>query len=70
MSLSSPKPAGGQEQDRQLTHEAGFDYHMVKPVDPTALIKLLAGLSEVAEKNTRRQEGILLEIAELPNSTS
>ena len=60
----------GQEQDRQLTHEAGFDYHMVKPVDPTALIKLLAGLSEVAEKNTRRQEGILLEIAELPNSTS
>jgi CheY-like chemotaxis protein len=34
----------GQEEDRRRTHEAGFDYHMTKPVDPQALLKLLAGL--------------------------
>ncbi|HEV3263804.1 MAG TPA: ATP-binding protein, partial [Gemmataceae bacterium] len=34
----------GQEEDRRRSHEAGFDYHMVKPVDPDALMKLLAGL--------------------------
>jgi PAS domain S-box-containing protein len=34
----------GQEDDRQRTHEVGFDHHMVKPVDPQALMKLLAGL--------------------------
>ena len=32
----------GQEEDRRLTHEAGFDYHMVKPVNPKELMKLLA----------------------------
>ena len=34
----------GQEEDRRLSHEAGFDQHMVKPVDPQALMKVLAGL--------------------------
>ena len=34
----------GQDEDRQRTHEAGFDYHMVKPVDPDDLMKLLASL--------------------------
>jgi CheY-like chemotaxis protein len=33
-----------QEEDRQLTREAGFDHHMVKPVDPRALMKLLVEL--------------------------
>jgi DNA-binding response OmpR family regulator len=37
----------GQEEDRRLSHEAGFDYHMVKPVDPQELMKLLAGLLQV-----------------------
>jgi CheY-like chemotaxis protein len=32
----------GQEDDRRRSQEAGFDYHMVKPVDPQALMKLLA----------------------------
>ncbi len=32
----------GLEEDRQKTHDAGFDCHMVKPVDPVALKKLLA----------------------------
>jgi CheY-like chemotaxis protein len=31
----------GQEQDRQLTSEAGFDAHWVKPVDLSALHTLL-----------------------------
>jgi DNA-binding response OmpR family regulator len=36
-----------QEEDRRLSHEAGFDYHMVKPVDPQELMKLLAGFQQV-----------------------
>jgi PAS domain S-box-containing protein len=35
----------GQEEDRRRTEEAGFNEHMVKPVDPAALMKLLASLS-------------------------
>jgi CheY-like chemotaxis protein len=34
----------GQEEDRRRTEEAGFNEHMVKPVDPDALMKLLASL--------------------------
>jgi CheY-like chemotaxis protein len=34
----------GQEEDRRHSHEAGFDQHLVKPVDVAALEKLLAGL--------------------------
>jgi CheY-like chemotaxis protein len=34
----------GQEEDRRRSHEAGFDHHMVKPVDPQTLMKLLADL--------------------------
>jgi signal transduction histidine kinase/ActR/RegA family two-component response regulator len=40
----------GQEEDRQRTREAGFDHHLVKPVDPDALMKLLAGLPVAAKK--------------------
>jgi PAS domain S-box-containing protein len=32
----------GQEEDRRRCMQAGFDYHIMKPVDPDALIKLLA----------------------------
>jgi CheY-like chemotaxis protein len=32
----------GQEEDRKRSHDAGFDYHLTKPVDPVALQKLLA----------------------------
>ena len=32
----------GQEEDRQKTREAGFDAHLVKPIDFAALTKLLA----------------------------
>ncbi len=34
----------GQEEDKRRAQEAGFNFHMVKPVDPAALEKLLAGL--------------------------
>jgi len=31
----------GQHEDRRRSHEAGFDHHMVKPVDPRVLMTLL-----------------------------
>jgi PAS domain S-box-containing protein len=34
----------GQEDDRRRSHEAGFNFHLVKPVEPAALEALLAGL--------------------------
>ncbi len=37
----------GQDGDRRQSAEAGFDHHMVKPVDPEALMTLLAGLDIV-----------------------
>jgi PAS domain S-box-containing protein len=38
----------GHESDRRRTREAGFDHHMVKPVDPNALCELLHGLARRA----------------------
>lgn len=38
----------GQEEDRRRSREAGFDHHLVKPVDPPALEALLAGLPPAA----------------------
>jgi signal transduction histidine kinase len=35
----------GQDEDRLRSTEAGFDYHLVKPVDPSELEKLLDGLA-------------------------
>lgn len=37
----------GQDEDRRKSEEAGFDQHLVKPVDPKALMKLLAGMDSV-----------------------
>ena len=34
----------GQDKDRYRTHEAGFDHHLVKPVDPQSLMSILAHL--------------------------
>ncbi|HVE89636.1 MAG TPA: PAS domain S-box protein [Burkholderiaceae bacterium] len=31
-----------QDEDRRRSHEAGFDFHLVKPIEPAALEKLLA----------------------------
>jgi signal transduction histidine kinase/ActR/RegA family two-component response regulator len=40
----------GQEDDRRRTQEAGFDHHLVKPVDPDALQELLARTTLVGQK--------------------
>jgi two-component system, chemotaxis family, CheB/CheR fusion protein len=37
----------GQEEDRHRSKEAGFDAHMVKPVDQDALLKLIGSLPPV-----------------------
>jgi CheY-like chemotaxis protein len=37
----------GQEQDRRRAREAGFDYHLVKPVDYDELLALLARRASV-----------------------
>ena len=37
----------GQDDDRCKTADAGFDHHLVKPVETDALLKLLAGLTPV-----------------------
>jgi CheY-like chemotaxis protein len=34
----------GQQEDRERSREAGFTAHMVKPVDPDRLLKLLDSL--------------------------
>jgi two-component system CheB/CheR fusion protein len=37
----------GQDEDRRRSHEAGFDHHLVKPVDAAALDKLIASFPSV-----------------------
>ncbi|MFC7335546.1 PAS domain S-box protein [Haloferula chungangensis] len=39
----------GQEEDRERTSEAGFDHHLVKPLDPKKLLGLLKSISEERE---------------------
>lgn len=41
----------GQEADRLRTREAGFDHHLVKPVDVAALTSLLAALDQPTGRN-------------------
>ncbi len=38
----------GQDEDRQRTKDAGFDHHMVKPVDPQEIMKILASMAAPA----------------------
>jgi CheY-like chemotaxis protein len=40
----------GQDEDRRKSAAAGFDRHLVKPVDPSVLMKLLADLDVVKER--------------------
>ena len=40
----------GQEADKRMSQEAGFDHHMVKPVDPRALVKHLAEVNVIKER--------------------
>jgi two-component system OmpR family response regulator len=38
----------GSEEDRERARAAGFDFHLVKPVDPERLMELLAALSQAS----------------------
>jgi CheY-like chemotaxis protein len=41
----------GQEQDRRRSREAGFDHHLVKPVEPAVLQDLLASAGRSQMQN-------------------
>jgi CheY-like chemotaxis protein len=38
----------GQDEDKRQSKAAGFDHHLVKPVDPVVVEELLAGLPKMA----------------------
>lgn len=46
----------GQEEDRKKSESAGFNLHMVKPVDPQSLLKLLRELEKTASTTTRSSD--------------
>jgi CheY-like chemotaxis protein len=37
----------GQEEQRRQARVAGFDYHLTKPIEPDALIRLLVSASDL-----------------------
>ena len=41
----------GQEEDRARTEQAGFDGHLVKPIDPASVLNLLASIAEDAKRS-------------------
>lgn len=41
----------GEASDRQKTREAGFDHHLVKPLDSTKLLEILSALAKKAASN-------------------
>ena len=43
----------GKDEDRKLSQEAGFDHHLVKPVDLTTLEKLLASILASVNRLTK-----------------
>jgi CheY-like chemotaxis protein len=47
----------GSSEDRARSREAGFDEHLVKPVDPAALARVLASLECAIEAHDPRQDG-------------
>jgi PAS domain S-box-containing protein len=47
----------GQDEDRRQSEEAEFDAHMVKPVEPRALMKLLVELQQLKSSPANRSSG-------------
>jgi CheY-like chemotaxis protein len=47
----------GQEEDRRRSREAGFDHHMVKPIDPIALEAFLAAVDSVRQPSVPNLPG-------------
>jgi len=47
----------GQEEDRRLAHEAGFDDHLVKPASAAALSELLSSVGETSRGHVRPNAG-------------
>jgi len=45
----------GQEEDKRRSREAGFDVHLVKPVDPQAMAKILAETDGPRPINSQKQ---------------
>lgn len=43
----------GQDEDRRRAEEAGFDHHLVKPVDPDVLQQLLARITSATTRGER-----------------
>ncbi len=43
----------GQDADRLRSQEVGIDLHMIKPVDPETLIRLLAGVRPLVAQGTK-----------------
>ncbi len=43
----------GQDEDRRRSREAGFDHHLVKPVDPAVLEELLASIRSKSDRGDR-----------------
>ena len=50
----------GQEKDRRLTAEAGFDFHLVKPPEPESLETLFAAVEKIANNagDSESSEGL------------
>ena len=45
----------GQHSDRERALSAGFDHHLVKPVDPVVLLQMIAAQAEVPDGTRRSQ---------------
>lgn len=52
----------GQEQDRRRSREAGFDHHLVKPVDPRVLMSLVSELFHAARRGTAAPEATIAQL--------
>jgi len=55
----------GQTSDREATRAAGFDYHLVKPVQPGDLLALLAQLQMSLERAPADADTVLSSISDL-----